>query len=238
MYAENEHFKSPSNDDLIIWRYMNFEKLMWMLRDKSLYFCNSEQFEDEFEGSTTAISKSIRKATFDDRYNSLKTQCSLLYRKMIHINCWHMDDTESKGMWDLYTDRNNGIAIKSTLGNLKKAIEKDKHSIFISRIYYLDYEKSYIPEGCMFYEFLCKRNGYSHEKELRALFLKGYKLDKFSEDEIKGTNVITDLNLLINKIILCPGCTDEFENKVRKLVEEYKFDFNIEKSEFDNKPIF
>lgn len=238
MYGTNEHFKSPKNDDMIIWRYMNLEKFEWMLRDKALYFCNSEQFEDKFEGSTTPLNKIVREITYSDKYKTLKTNSLLLYRKMIHINCWHMDINESRGMWDLYTKKSNGIAIKSTLGDFKDAIENDKHLTFISKVYYLDYEKSYIQENCLFNEFLCKRNGYDHEKELRALFLKGYDLSRFSESEIRGTNVVTNLEVLINQIVLCPEATPQFEKEVNKIITDYGYGFPVSKSELSREPLF
>ena len=98
MYGINEYFKSPRDDNMTIWRYMNLEKFKWMMRDKDLYFCNSEQFEDKFEGITTPLNKIIRDITYDDKFKELKTKSLNIYRKMIHINCWHINENESKGM--------------------------------------------------------------------------------------------------------------------------------------------
>lgn len=39
---------------------------------QALYFCNSEQFEDKSEGSTTSLSKIIIDITYDDKFKELK----------------------------------------------------------------------------------------------------------------------------------------------------------------------
>lgn len=102
----------------------------------------------------------------------------------------------------------------------------------------MDYEKAYIPEGCLFYEFLCKRGSYRHENELRALFLKGYDTNKFSDNDIRGTNVVADLIKLIDKIVLCHDASDEFITNVKSEIKKYRFEFEVVKSELDKQPIF
>jgi len=53
MYKEDRRFEKPENDDVKIWRYMDLPGFVWMLNQKSLYFCAIEQLRclDPFEGS-------------------------------------------------------------------------------------------------------------------------------------------------------------------------------------------
>lgn len=38
MYGINKYFESSQDDNMTIWRYMNFKKFKWMMRDKALYY--------------------------------------------------------------------------------------------------------------------------------------------------------------------------------------------------------
>ena len=55
-------------------------------------------------------------------------------RQYIMCNCWHHGDEESMAMWDKYHLRNSGIAIKTTMGNLKRSLPQNEPNIFIDDI--------------------------------------------------------------------------------------------------------
>jgi len=41
------------NDKDIVWRYMSIDKFESMLKNKSLFFCRTDRFSDQFEWSIT-----------------------------------------------------------------------------------------------------------------------------------------------------------------------------------------
>jgi hypothetical protein len=51
------------------------------------------------------------------------------YRADFFINCWHMSEHQSAGMWKLYAGVDAGIAIKSTYSRLMHAF-KDRPERF------------------------------------------------------------------------------------------------------------
>ena len=53
MYCENPSFKKPDNENVKIWRYIDFTKLVWMLEKESLFFTRIDTLQsvDTYEGS-------------------------------------------------------------------------------------------------------------------------------------------------------------------------------------------
>ena len=108
MYYEHCEIKTPE-DNIIIWRYMNIEKFLSILENSELFFSRLDVLEDKYEGHLPKKNKDIivnlsNEKSVIDYYLSLKKHC--------HVNCWHMNDEESAGMWSSYAPGNSGIAIK------------------------------------------------------------------------------------------------------------------------------
>ena len=55
-YKKSDYFKTPRNSEKL-WKYMHIDKLLSLLKYKSLYFPNIYSFNDEFEGSLTRQTK-------------------------------------------------------------------------------------------------------------------------------------------------------------------------------------
>jgi hypothetical protein len=51
----------------------------------------------------------------------LRIRQAYAYRKSYFINCWHLSEYESSAMWDIYSRKNEGIAILSSETNFMKA---------------------------------------------------------------------------------------------------------------------
>ena len=61
MYKKHEAFKTPENENVKIWRYMDFTKFLSILINKELYFRRSDMLKDDpFEGSLTQINVKTR----------------------------------------------------------------------------------------------------------------------------------------------------------------------------------
>ncbi|QIP55444.1 hypothetical protein [Hafnia alvei] len=64
----------------------------------------------------------------NDLINNIKT-AEIKYISMVKstkVNCWHNNTDESEAMWKLYSQQNNGIAIKTSIEKISKSILTDK----------------------------------------------------------------------------------------------------------------
>lgn len=187
MFDENPYFEAPKDKDAKIWGYMSLEKFIHLLSKRALYFYNSTCFEDKHEGAYTKLnielSKFIDKRAHIDDYTRKIRDQNLIYRENIHINCWHLSEYESDGMWKNYSDSSMWLAIKSTYNRLVNAVMESSKMIFIGKVRYIDYDTELIPynEG-LWAPFLRKRKTFEYEKELRAMYLLGY--DKIDDNKI------------------------------------------------------
>jgi len=81
-----------------------------------------------------------------------------------------MNRFESAAMWELYANRNSGIAIKTTYKGLKESLDKSTtDKIKFVLVKYIDFETEWEPENNLYHPFLSKRKSLEHEKELRAI---------------------------------------------------------------------
>ena len=106
-------------------------------------------------------------------------------------------------MWDRYS--NEGIAIKTTVANLKKSLEKDvKHVERISKVKYVDYEKESSQDfgtpKQIYKIMLTKRNFFEQEKEIRLILFKEIEDDGITT----GINVPIYIEPLLQEIWISP----------------------------------
>jgi hypothetical protein len=96
------------------------------------------------------------------------------YTKHTAVNCWYQGVGESVAMWELYTKTEYGIAIKSTVRDLMKALSVYEPEVFIGSVKYEDHTSS--PTQTLAHQhitpytaILQKRTCYRHECELRVI---------------------------------------------------------------------
>lgn len=227
MYYEHCEIKTPE-DNIIIWRYMNIEKFLSILENSELFFSRLDVLEDKYEGHLPKKNKDIivnlsNEKSVIDYYLSLKKHC--------HVNCWHMNDEESAGMWSSYAPGNSGIAIKSTIGRLKKAFKDAVENIIIGPVSYIDYDNDSINEDSVFAASFYKRKNYKSEQEVRAFTSTmsnctlnsngGYNLE--NETVTSGINIKIDLSLLIEKIYVYPNVPTWFYELIKSIMKRYGY---------------
>ena len=93
-----------------------------------------------------------------------------------------MDKKEVKRKWTEYANSTHSIAIKTSVGNLKKALEKCQYEIFMGKISYIDYQTDiyHYPDPFR-YSFLKNKFKFDWEHELRLACL--------ATDHIRGGNI-------------------------------------------------
>lgn len=94
------------------------------------------------------------------------------YRRSYFINCWHLNEHESSAMWDVYSRRNEGIAIVSTESNFMAAFENIDHDVMGGIVSYGNYDdKDFeIDESNGLTPIVHKRNSFSYEREYRLAY--------------------------------------------------------------------
>lgn len=229
MYQNNSNINLTTNEDTIVWKYLDLSKFLDMLLSKRLFMSRSDKFEDQYEGTFSEPTfEEIKKIAannpkFLDYYKS--------HREKVVISSWHINEYESFAMWQIFTKNNEGLAIQSTIGRLKKALEPErKTQQYIGEVNYIDYKKEYIPFYDSFFPFLFKRKSFQYEREVRII-------SDVSSDNLKindGLKIDVDINQLIERIYIHPKSENWYKNLVIELVEKLGFGFTIEKSDLES----
>lgn len=246
MYQIHPCFDTPA-DNTMIWRYMNFTKFVSLLETKKLYLSRSDKFEDPFEGSWPKLNVEHRLDGLPlpqeqiMKINKLLSSSSQKMLEHIYINCWHMNTCESDAMWRIYVHGNEGVAIQTTINQLKESIT-DKTNVYIGRVKYIDYKHDFIPiynQSNIFDPFLYKRNSFSHENEVRVVALGNIeRLANGEGEELLGVNIDIEPSVLIQNIYVAPFAALWFHNLVQSILVKYGYNIGVNQSEILGKPMY
>ena len=236
MILEHPYFTLPADPDTTIRRYLSFTKFVSLLHSGSLHFARSDRFDDPFEGTVPdgakeAIHASL--ATIADNAEVLTEEFFRLAdtsRLFTFINCWHANPAESDAMWKLYSFANEGVAIQSTVGRLRSALEAAPHSILIGSVRYADFEgldPHVFLNGLT--PFIFKRSSFEHEREIRALIWmdapgvdqpdsNGFSLEIPTEI---ARSVSVNLANLVQRVVVSPTAPPWFGELVQASCHRY-----------------
>ncbi|MEB6412136.1 DUF2971 domain-containing protein [Enterobacter vonholyi] len=150
--------------------------------------------------------------------------------KSVTVSCWHKNETESEGMWRLYSDLNKGIAIQTNVARLIEAITADNY-IVISEVKYLDYlDPTLTPQDCIvngnFGPYL-KRLSFAHENEVRMTISPPFDHKNIDSHKPSGVRIKIDPLKLIEKIYISPYVSQPFPNAVNSVAEKFGLDKKI-----------
>ena len=124
-YEVHPELETPP-DDTVVWRYLNFVKMMDLFECRLLWFARVDRFEDPLKGTHTDAEVEYLRAqppppspvkgfTLEKQHMGM----TRMYRETMYVNCWRAAETESMAMWDNYGNGSGVLAIKSTVGRLK-----------------------------------------------------------------------------------------------------------------------
>lgn len=235
MYVEHPVFIKPTDENIKIWRYMDFTKFLYLLEYKSLFFTRSDKFEDMYEGTLNDLTKEQIRENFIEMMEG-KFENNLIeeyiqgvlefgdkIKEWTTINCWHMNNFESDAMWKLY---NNGIAIQSTYTRLRDSFHVTDKSVNLGMVQYIDFDTETIPINNYYYKFLTKQISFEHEKEIRAIHAvlpnSDNKLDFNASPFNFGIDIEIDLGILIEKIYIAPNSPQWIVNLIQSLLNKYE----------------
>ena len=137
MYTPHPSFAKPDDENVKVWRYMDFTKLFSLIDSDCLYFSRADKLGDPFEGSWPKSNVAARECVQSDLPPGMeaifefdKQRALQLYAEMpkyTAINCWHVNEHESVAMWSQYLKSDAGIAIQSTYAKLAIRLRLQKN---------------------------------------------------------------------------------------------------------------
>lgn len=268
-FEEHPEFLAPNSPDSKIWRYIDLAKFLSLLHNRALYFSRLDQLSDSdpFEGYYTQLNIDFDQIPFSDLpsdwkkvtgikdkntfkkivgFNKIIRENIKHQRKLTFVNSWHLNEYESAAMWNVYLNRNEGIAIQSTYQRLIDSLDSYKDfNVFVGRIKYIDYQSEAISMANGLSPFIHKRKSFEYEDELRALIwtlqnggndLNDPNNNKYSDT--LGLNVPVDLSILVEKVYVSLSAPSWLREIVASVAEKYGLQKEIVQSDLASRPIY
>jgi hypothetical protein len=244
-----------------IWRYMDLGRFASLLTSRSLYFACPTDLQDPYEGllprSYTEAMSTMLQPMVDD-FLSLRAQLVSLGRdtqrlgdslatlpqrmaavqkvatSKFGVSCWHANEHESDAMWKLYSASGQGIAIESSVEQLRASIG-DRKDLVIDRVRYADFDRDEIEKGHKHLSLFMKRKCFEHEKEVRATVLlpaqgKGILVPCNLDVLVTSLHVSPLVEKYVKDVIeaLCSGNTQALNKPVRQSILYCAPDYQID----------
>ena len=217
-----------------MWRYMAHWKLENFLSDSSLFFPNANKLSDQYEvsipDSVLESKKSELKKSglsgigLDEELAVFHWETNPL-KDLVLTNCWSVAPHESYALWKIYLGgETNGVALRSTVSSLRKAIEKGGDSypeeFFVGKVKYHSHLKQ--DELARLSIITTKKPFYDFEKELRV-FIINYPLSEGGTippyDIHTGRLVKVDVPILVHDIYVSPFADLSYSRDVGALLK-------------------
>jgi hypothetical protein len=229
MYIFDNSIKLPEDPDTIVWKYLDLSKFVDLLLYQKLFMSRSDKFEDQYEGTFSEPTfEEIKKlsANNPDFLDYYKT-----HRKNVVVSSWHINEYESFAMWQIFTQKSEGLAIQSTVNRLQQSLKtENNYKQYIGEVNYIDYKKEYIPFDNSFFPFLFKRKSFQYEREIRIIT----DVSSHNLTIDNGLKIDIGISELIEKIYIHPKSENWYKNLVIEMVKRLGFDFEIEKSDLES----
>lgn len=201
---------------------MDISKLLSLLETRQLVFARADAFEDLYEGHWPEPSIAELEKYGDNSIAKAVAVQPLRERERMFISCWHENPAESAAMWRIFLKSNDGVAIKTSAGLLKKQLNKTNLHIEFGRVRYIDYSKEPIPDGRVFNPYFHKRLDFVHEREVRAVVWNQpsstHRIEVQPDAKIFSINV--DVPELIQELVIAPRHDSWFRELVETVVKK------------------
>ena len=218
-------------DDTVFWRYMSFAQLLDVVHRSKLWLARLDQLEDRYEGTTSqATFDGIREDNPDTASDliAIHARCDESIRLSTYVNCWHASSGESMAMWKIYGGRNQGVAVKTTAANLKRALQPDRRNIGMAYVRYEDYAVRRFGENSDAQRAVSKQSAYAFEQEVRVIMVQTDRLHKLMagsgnlpKDFPTGASVDVLPQEFIETVYVSPFSDLWFSNIVASVLRKY-----------------
>lgn len=241
---KHEIQKTIINGNTKVWRYLKINRFEQLLENSALYFSSlNEQEMDPNEHEYTPKDLEIFHSFLSNNYNEKE---QIMYRndreyfnnqqkKFILINCWSHGENE---IFDHWKNGDFDLVIQSEHNILQSSFTENSRIIEIIPVNYIDREIDYSNTTTLWRFKNNKKNteknlkDFSYENELRIIALPNNFVDGNQQLRIiKGEYKKINLNL-IKQIRTHPLKYSDLYDKIKTLIEKYKLNVEIQKSEF------
>lgn len=164
-----------------IFKYLNFDNFINIVANDYLWFSRLDSMEDATEGCYKDINMQIKSCPCGKSYKKIEKSIQNEYEKQkviesfirehFYISCWSIGSDENFALWKIFTEKNNGIAIKSNLQNVLDSIQSEK-IICHGRV---DYEKKFSLTSNFHSYCFTKNIQYKYENEYRFIIKEDEK---------------------------------------------------------------
>lgn len=251
-------------DETPIWRYMDLPKFVAMLASKTQWFAKAALFEDGYEGFcqvspremplNNPLAKCITRTNAEGETALISltqmladvSKLSAAYfenaREHLYVNSWCLAD-ESMAMWQIYGAAGCGIALRSSIGQYRRAAKfnvREEQYTFdmvkydidpgLNPALKFDFGEGPVPApGLGVWERLLriafhKRKCYEYEREWRAALYQD------ARPGCSGCNIEFDLNELISAVYLGPRADDFLLAVVDSVMQKFELTRPLERS--------
>jgi hypothetical protein len=218
MYRSQPHL-GELPEETVLWRYMPLSRFESIVERSAIYMRRADLFDDPLEGMTTHGTANAIFRELPTDIAGVLVSFKNLFRAKMFVSCWFENEFEDSTMWAAYGDRNYGVAITTTVGNLKRAI-RGPEICFLGKVKYVDF-RTHEASGDVHKALLLKRREFSRESETRLIHDVGMPGGILSDvgrpDDREGIFVDASLNDLITGIFVGPKATPETDLRIRDL---------------------
>lgn len=151
-------------------------------------------------------------------------------RDFLFVCSWHLNFSESAGMWGVYLNNREGLAIKSSYKSMVNCFRKTVETVYIGVVDYMNIDLDKISMNNVLIPALCKRSIFKYEQELRAIIIS------YEKRKTNGIYVKVDLNTLIEGIYLSPNTEEWIQKIIENALKRFGINSLILKSEVNMEP--
>lgn len=120
-------YELPKSQKRNLWRYLKVERFKELISTSKLYFAPISDFKDLFEGAISYSADGRKhphdlfhefslaeEVAIDENFRNLAWQTK--------ASCWHLSGHECAAMWQIYTAKDKGVAIVTTVGRIMSSL--------------------------------------------------------------------------------------------------------------------
>lgn len=208
-------------EEIEIWRYMDFFEFMHLIQNESLHFTNIQQFEDNYE---RILPNEIKSKIGEELSGYLGRDINTLIKpideltksieknkKNLYVNCWSFNK-DSYGLWKIYTKSSYyGIAVVTNIQKLCKCFSCEFNNTNKLRFtgkkigYKITGDKvHYNWKTVDFFDFKNNKAVYLYQDNISFYKTKNYEFEKeyrvVLRNDYQDTGI--NLNIDVNELIL------------------------------------
>jgi hypothetical protein len=251
-YKAHPNLPDIKDPDTVLWRYVDLYKWLDLLQTSELHLTRADQMEDRWEGAYSEVNIAARPSVYGENWPIMAPVMSAMYqhgRTHTYLNCWYMGEGESYAMWKIYDAAGKGVAIRTTAGRLKESLIGTRQPpICGAMVQYVDYTKTFIPEGNLFLPYMHKRPSFSYENEYRLLAMWSPEVLEMDEQKV-ATRTEPDvpppflrepvqLDRLVEAVYVSPDSPDWVARVVRQATGMYMSSLDIRHSDLAADPVY